>query len=1107
MVKACSSCGAELAPLARFCPYCGTPVGGPPPTQERRIVTILFVDLVGFTERSDNADPEDVRHALVPFHRLVRDELERFGGTLDKFIGDAVMGVFGAPVAHDDDPVRAVRAGLRILDGIRDLQRDDADLSVRVALNTGEAFVSFGSGPQIGEAVAGDVVNTASRMQGIAPRDALVIGPATLDALGGRFDVEALPPAVVKGKSVPLRVWRVLGERVGAMPEQTPFVGRRDDLQELGRIFGEVVDRAEARTVVVLGDAGVGKTRLVGELERWAGTKATVVEGSAPPAGEQLAYAPIRDTVRALAGLGPAEDDETFLGRLDALVARGDRASDDRRFVASTIATAIGLVAPTREAAIPPAEVAEAWSSMLAVAAASHPLLLVVHDLHRADPSFIEVLDATLERVRAHPVLVVATARPELADVGAVLLEERPDRHVLWLGPLDDEATLELLGAVLLDEVLPPAARSRVLERSGGNPLYAIEFARMLADADTGSADGDTPVSVQAVIAARLDAIPADARAVLMDASVVGEEVWPEACAAVGERDLGDVADAIEVLERRGMVVRRASSFPARDAYAFANALIREVAYGRLPRAVRAGAHLRAGRWLEAAAGDRADEWAELLAQHHAAAAELGASANDVAVVEAAREPAVRWLLAAGDRAARVDPSAGFSLFRRALALAPPEGRQREDALWRVAITGRRSGMLDGTDVLASYEEGLALARARGASEDVGAWLTRCGSQLAALGETDRARAAFAEAIEVLEQLPPGRPHALAYAFRAEEELFAGNTADALDLADRAFALVGERIDEVAVMSLHIRGDARCSTGDLDAGLEDLETALRLSQDLGSSMDVITSRNYLGEWRSAVQGPTAGLPEFEAALELAERRNVSSQGAYTRASAIQLMLDAGDWDRALAWADELSSMPPERVDQVVLIMADVVRSRILLARDELDGVCDRDALVRAAEHVEELHGLAPALVTAAQIAIAGGDPDAAAALIERFDEVTDGVAPEYRAGDIVRAVRVATAAGRVDVAERLVTGTEARVPRDEIRVDAARAIVAEARGDDAADAYAGVAEAFRGYGDPYEEALALRAYARLTGDDASRARATELLERLRVRAGGVSAGP
>jgi class 3 adenylate cyclase len=193
-VAACANCGAELPAGARFCAFCGTAVeAAPVAAEERRTVTIVFADLVGFTERSDRADPEDVRRTLVPFHRRVKEDLERFGGTLDKFIGDAVMGVFGAPVAHEDDPVRAVRAALRILDTIEDLRRDDPHIAVRIAVNTGEAVVSFGSGPQVGEAVAGDVVNTTSRMQSLAPRDAVVIGEETLRAVRGRFEVEALP--------------------------------------------------------------------------------------------------------------------------------------------------------------------------------------------------------------------------------------------------------------------------------------------------------------------------------------------------------------------------------------------------------------------------------------------------------------------------------------------------------------------------------------------------------------------------------------------------------------------------------------------------------------------------------------------------------------------------------------------------------------------------------------------------------------------------------------------------------------------------------------------------------------------------------------------------
>src|ERR671925_367086 len=248
---------------------CGVSLVGPPQLEERRIVTILFVDLVGFTERSDRADPEDVRRTLIPFHARVKEDLERYGGTLDKFIGDAVMGVFGAPVAHEDDPVRAVRAGLRILESMEDLRRVDPELAVRVAVNTGEVIVAFGSGPQIGEAVAGDVVNTASRMQSLAPKGSVVVGEVTAGRLRGLFELEELPPAMVKGKAEPLRVWRVIGEGPGAAVPglaAPAFVGRRRELRLLEEAFEHVRGTSSGRIFTLLGEPGIGKSRLVQAL-------------------------------------------------------------------------------------------------------------------------------------------------------------------------------------------------------------------------------------------------------------------------------------------------------------------------------------------------------------------------------------------------------------------------------------------------------------------------------------------------------------------------------------------------------------------------------------------------------------------------------------------------------------------------------------------------------------------------------------------------------------------------------------------------------------------------------------------------------------------------
>lgn len=1092
-VAACQSCGAGLPAGARFCAFCGTPVHATPATsEERRTVTILFADLVGFTERSDRADPEDVRRTLVPFHRRVKDDLEAYGGTLDKFIGDAVLGVFGAPIAHEDDPVRAVRAGLRILGSIEDLRRQDPDIAVRIAVETGEAVVSFGVGPQVGEAVAGDVVNTTSRMQSLAPLDSVVIGEATRRAVRDRFDVEALPSATVKGKSEPLQVWRVLDERTGVEIDRTPFVGRRSELATLADRFVDVVRSGSSHVVSIVAEAGVGKSRLVAEFARDLGDRARRLTGTCLPYGEGVTFAPVEHTVRELIGIEPSADATTSAELLEAHATRVEPDVQDRRWLIRTFGAVLGLDLAVDGPALGTDEIAQAWARLLGAAAAERPVLLVIEDLHDAMTALVDVLVATAELLWTTPVLVLATTRPQ----DGVALDALERSSSLVVGALDEEETGALVGSVLPPTGVSEAMRTAVLERSAGNPLYAIEFSLMLAEGEAADA---APPSVQALIAARLDAVPAEVRALALEAAVLGDEVWPQALTISDGREPGDVRDGLEDLARRGLMVPRSSSLPGRDAYGFAHGLIREVAYGRLPRAVRARRHLAAGRWLEEEVGERADEWAESLARHYASAAELGAASGERDVVADASGPAVRWLVAAGDRAARVDPAAAFATFERALSIAPPGSIERADALLRAGVAGRRSGLLDAREVLARHEEALEIARTRDHAVGVGEALTRIGAQLAVLGEVERSRAALADAVETLERLPPGRALAKAYAYRAEEELFAGDTSDALALADRALALLADDRDEVAVMALHIRGDARCSMGDLESGLADLREALRRAEKGGNVADIVSSRNYLAEWRWATEGPAAGLAEWEMALELAERRNVRSQGTYTKGAALWVLLELGEWDRLLAWSDDLLALPPGHLDPAVSVIARATRAHVLLARSRRTQVVDPEELVRDAERTEEVAAHAPALVAAAAIALIDRRTEQAVAWLEAFESVTADVAPEYRAVELVRAVRLCIASGRLDLAERLVASVEPRVLRDRLRLDAAEAMLAEARGDpEAAESYARVAERLRKYGDSFEEAMALLGQARLTGAEQPREKARAVLERLQV---------
>ena len=1101
----CPSCGTENPSNARFCLECGTRLeAAAPPQEERRVVTILFVDLVGFTERSDRADPEDVRRTLVPFHSRVKEDLEAFGGTLDKFIGDAVMGVFGAPLAHDDDPMRAVRAALRILDSIAELRRDDPDIAVRVAVDTGEAVVTFGEGPQVGEAVAGDVVNTTSRMQALAPRDGLVIGETTHRLVEGAFETTALPPAKVKGKTEPLLVWRVLGERQeAARITPTAFVGRSAELAKLDELLQRVTASGEAELVTVVGEPGIGKSRLVAEFRRRTGDAARWVTGRCLPYGEAVTMSAVAGTVRQVAGIPASAEPDEAVRSLSAFVADVEDDEEERRWLVSRLAPILGLSGARDVAAdltIPPPEIAGAWARVLR-AAGPGPLVLEVDDLHWAEPALLEAVAALLDVLAERPILVLCAARPEVLDREGAWPPQRHRVSTIELPALSEPEAASLLGSLLSSAVLPEDSRASLLSRAGGNPLYALEFARMVGDRVVESSDLAMPESVQAVISARLDAIPRDVRSLVLDASVMGTAFWPGALAAMGDLDEAGVRAGLEDLVRRGFVQESpVSSFEGQPEYGFTHALIGEVAYRRIPRGRRARRHCSAGTWIANASGDRVEERAELLARHFSTAVELAEAANDDEIVAFACGPAVKWLMAAGDRTRRLDASGSFALYDRAAQLATETNALRAEVLAHSARMGRRSGRIDPGEVMARYEESLAILRELGDPLRVGEALTRLGSQAGAIGDAARSSDLLAEAIEVLEAEPPGIELARAYAYRAEEEMFAGHVRESLGFADRALELRSDapEDDEVAVMALHIRGDARCSVGD-EGGLEDLERALVRSQAGDNAADIVTSSNYLSEWRWAIEGPAAGLVLTETALDLADRRGVFDQGLWTRAGGVGMLFDLGEWDRAVDWASRILATGRDRLDPALFAASRTAISRIASLRGRPDEADDPGELLVLSRSVGELHVLAPALAVAGLLLLDAGRPAEALELLREFALVTRGVAPEYRESQLAAVTRECVRAGDPGLAEEMIGESVGASRRDRLNAASARAAVAEA-GADLEGARAGYADAageWAAYGNPLEEAEALAGLARCdpAAGEAGR-RADELRQQL-----------
>ena len=425
---------------------CGSPLVDatrPPAGEERKVVTVLFCDLVGFTARSDRADPEDVGAMLRPFHARLRAEIERIGGTLDKLIGDAVMAVFGVPAVHEDDPERAVRCGLRMLEAIAELNQAHPalELAVRIGVNTGEALVALERGTG-SEGVVGDVVNTAARLQGVAPVNGVVVGEATWRATQALFEYEQLAPVQVKGKAQPVPIWRVLGARSRpgvdlAERPPTPLIGRGEELAALRRHYRQAFTEHAARLVTVLGEPGVGKSRLLRDFAGFVDAQPELVawrRGYCLSYGQAAGFWALGEIIKGQAGILDSDDPLEVAAKLDAAVraVAGDAA--EREWLKARLAPLVGL-GTAGEAPAGRDESLTAWRRFLHLVAGQSPLILVIEDLHWADPALLEFVEQLPEQGGAADLLVVVTARPELLDRHPGWGAGRPHATAISLAP------------------------------------------------------------------------------------------------------------------------------------------------------------------------------------------------------------------------------------------------------------------------------------------------------------------------------------------------------------------------------------------------------------------------------------------------------------------------------------------------------------------------------------------------------------------------------------------------------------------------------------------------------------------------------------------------
>jgi class 3 adenylate cyclase/tetratricopeptide (TPR) repeat protein len=985
----CPSCGHENAEGTRFCGSCGTALAPVRVREVRKTVTVLFADVTGSTALGESHDPESVRRVMSRYFDEMKAVLERHGGTVEKFIGDAVMAVFGIPTLHEDDAGRALRAASEMR-GRLDVLNEELEryygvsLEARIGVNTGEIVTGIA---EPGERLAtGDAVNVAARLQQAAESGQIVLGEETFELARDAIEVEPLDPLSLKGKVRPVVAYSLLRVVEGAPAFErrfdTPLVGRRDELARLRNAFQRVVSDRACRLVTVVGPPGIGKSRLAREIAEDLRDEATVLTGRCLPYGEGITYWPLREIFTA-AG---AEDE------LDAALAAGA-----------------------------PEDVFWEVRKVLERRARRQPLVLVIEDIHWAEPTLLDLIEHLVDWTRAAQLLLLCLTRPELLDVRAAWSAGRPNAETLTLETLADAESDELIDSLTGDARLDPEARSRIREVSEGNPLFVEQLLAMVAE--RGETDR-VPSTIHALLGARLDALPEDERDVLERASVVGHEFEWEA--------LGELAD-----DRRrppgaqlAALVRKELIRPhevIEDTFRFRHILIRDAAYERIPKELRSELHERYADWLDS----RGEQFDEIVGYHLEQAfrsvADLGPLGDRA---RALAERAAERLAASGERAnGRGDTRAAANLLERAASLLPSEDRRRLALLPSLGRTLRDAGEMQRAATVLSE----AVERGRAAGE----------------------RIVTADASVALAAI---RSHRLTI---SEEEL--------VRELDNAIAVFEELGDDAGLgRAFGLSGKLRLWRGEAAAAIEELERSAGYARRVGDWAQHAESLQYvLG---ATLHGPTPVVEALEKADEIvsrAEGNRATEVIVLVRRACLVAM--RGRIDVARDLISQAKEVGEEYGLEVLLGSPAVAEGFVeLLAGDAsaaervLRPACER------LERIGELGALSSAAPPLAEAVFMQGRDEEALQMTERWhpDRLT---VPEDADAHIewrrVRA-KILARAGRIEEAERLTReATEIAAGTDYLNLRA--------------DALADLAEVLSLSGKPEESAAAVQEATRL----------------------------
>jgi class 3 adenylate cyclase/tetratricopeptide (TPR) repeat protein len=1115
---ACPACGAANEPGEKFCGECGAALTAAPSTQpkaatsppqaERRLVSVLFADLVGFTAASEERDAEDTRELLSRYFDTSRRLIELYGGTVEKFIGDAVMAVWGTPTATEDDAERAVRAALDLVAAVSALGDEVGvpELKARAGVLTGEAAVTIGAEGQ--GMVAGDLVNTASRVQSVADPGRVYVGESTRRSTEQTIVYEEAGSYELKGKEGLTPLWkaqRVVSGLRGSLKSQgleAPFVGRDRELRQIKDLFHASAEERKAHLISVTGIAGIGKSRLAWEFYKYFDGIAETIywhRGRCLSYGEGVTYWALADMVRMRCRIAEDEEPVSAQAKLHATLEEQILDREERDFLEPRLAHLLGLA---EHQARDQQDLFAAWRIFFERLSESYPTVLAFEDMQWADASLLDFVEYLLDWSRNHPIFVVTLARPELQERRPTWGAGQRSFTSLYLEPLSSQAMEELLAGLVPG--LPSEVRDRILARAEGIPLYAVETVRMLLDRGllvqegpayrlTGQVDAlEVPETLHALIAARLDGLSAEERRLLQDAAVLGKTFTRDALAALAGAD-AEIEPLLTALSRKEVLgVQADPRSPEHGQYGFLQDLVRHVAYETLSKRERRARHLAAAEYLRGAFAAEEDEVVEVIASHYLAAHGAAPDAEDAAEI---RGKAQVMLVRAGERA-------------ESLAAAAEARRYFEQA----------AELMDDRSLRAEL-------------------LARAGEMAARAADPDAARRFFEESIDLYEEEGDTHGAARVSTRLARLERFTGRLDEGLARMERAFDVIsGDEPDEDLALLAARLALAYWTAGDLARANERAELALDIAEAYGypEALALALAAKASLAFSRGHSEEALGLVKHELAIALEHDLTERATNAYFILSDAAFHRDRyadalAYQDEALALVRKVGDRPGEwsvlaertyalfmagRWDEALEVMEDLTEEQarsggmfLSLLSGALEIHLHRGDLAEA----RRLYALFPTLEGSTDVQERACFFGANAALFRAEDRLRDALDAGRKAIEgqqtlggshqaveqgLVEALEAAVALGEVDVARELLATIEAVPSGRRPPYLAAHAHRFRARLDGDPAEFEMAASRFREIGIPFWLAVTQLEHSELTGDASLLAKAREIFERL-----------